>query len=172
MNGQLELRIITQPYSAVYWGYFRRSVFGNSLTKQIKLSSFSYSVVILFLPISYIPPCFHANPPDVPRLIGPREFTVPEVPTLTHRMLMIHVYINNVISLILVISLFRNYFDMHFCRCPPIHSARGPGLRWYRRGKNQHGNATELHSFHLTTRLSVNRYYTSLSNFEYYPTKL
>ena len=29
MNGQLELRIITQPYSysAVYWGYFRRLVF-------------------------------------------------------------------------------------------------------------------------------------------------
>ena len=24
MNGQLELRIITQPYSVVYWGYFRR----------------------------------------------------------------------------------------------------------------------------------------------------
>ena len=46
MNGQLELRIITQPYSAVYWGYFRRLVFGNSLTKHIKLSSFSYSVVI------------------------------------------------------------------------------------------------------------------------------
>ena len=29
MNGQLELRIITQPYSAVYWGCFRRLVFGN-----------------------------------------------------------------------------------------------------------------------------------------------
>ena len=67
MNGQLELRIITQPCSAVYWGYFRCLVFGNSLTKHIKLSSFSF-----FLPISHIPPCFHANPPDFPRLIGPR----------------------------------------------------------------------------------------------------
>ena len=73
MNGRLELRTITQPYSEVYWGYFRRLVFGKSLTKHSKLSSFSYSVVISFLPISHIPPCFHANPPDFPRLIGPRE---------------------------------------------------------------------------------------------------
>ena len=51
---RLELRIITQPDSAVYWGYFRRLVFGNSLTKHIKLSSFSYSVVIFFLPISHV----------------------------------------------------------------------------------------------------------------------
>ena len=72
MNGQLELRIITQPNSEVYWGYFRRLVFGNSLTKHIKLSSFSYSVVIFFLLIFHRPPCFHANPPDFPRLIGPR----------------------------------------------------------------------------------------------------
>ena len=71
MNGRLELHIITQPYSEVYWGYFRRLGFGNSLTKHIKLSHFSYSVVIVFfLPISHIPPCFHANPPDFPRLIG------------------------------------------------------------------------------------------------------
>ena len=34
MNDRLDLRIITQPhYSEVYWGYFRRLVFGNSLTK-------------------------------------------------------------------------------------------------------------------------------------------
>ena len=46
MNGRLELRIITQPYSAVYWGYFRSLVFGNSWTKHIKLGSLSYSVVI------------------------------------------------------------------------------------------------------------------------------
>ena len=46
MNGRLELRIITQPYSQVYWGYFRRLVFGNSVTKRNKLTSFSYSVVI------------------------------------------------------------------------------------------------------------------------------
>ena len=71
MNDQLELRIITQPYSSVYWGYFRNLVFGNSLTKHKKLSSFSYSVVIFVLPISHIPPCYHAKPPDVPRLIGP-----------------------------------------------------------------------------------------------------
>ena len=72
MNGQLELRIITQHYSSVYWGYFRRVVLGNSLTKHIKFSSFSYSVMIFFLPISHIPPCFHASPPGFPRLIGPR----------------------------------------------------------------------------------------------------
>ena len=74
MIGQLELRILTQPYSEGYWGYFRRLVFGNSLTEHIKLSSFSYSVVIFFLPIFHIPPCFHVNPPDFPRLIGPRAF--------------------------------------------------------------------------------------------------
>ena len=45
-----------------------------SLWKHIKLSSFSYSVVILFLPISYIPPCFHANPPNFPHLIEPRVY--------------------------------------------------------------------------------------------------
>ena len=67
-NGQLELRILTQPYSAVYCGYFRRLVFGNSLT------SFSYSVVIF----PSIPPCFHANPPDFPRLIVPRGYV--EIP--------------------------------------------------------------------------------------------
>ena len=76
MNGQLELRIITQPYSAVYWGYFRRLVFGNSLTKHFELSSFSYSVVIFSLQISHIPPCFHANPPGFPRLVGPRALAV------------------------------------------------------------------------------------------------
>ena len=48
MNGRLELRIITQPYSEVYWGFLRRLVFGNSLTKHNKFSSFSYSVVIFF----------------------------------------------------------------------------------------------------------------------------
>ena len=41
MNGCLELCIITQPYSEVYC-----LVFGNSLTKHNKLSSFSYFVVI------------------------------------------------------------------------------------------------------------------------------
>ena len=36
MNGQLDLRMITQPYSEVCWEYFRRLVFGNSLTKHNK----------------------------------------------------------------------------------------------------------------------------------------
>ena len=72
MNGRLELRIITHPYSEVYWGYFGRLGFGNSLTTHNTISSFSYSVVICFLPLSHIPPCYHANPHDFPRLIGPR----------------------------------------------------------------------------------------------------
>ena len=76
MNCQLEFRMLTQPYSAVYWGYFRRLVFGNSLTKHIKLISFSYSVMIFFFPISHIPPCFQADPPDFPRLIGPRDMDI------------------------------------------------------------------------------------------------
>ena len=42
MNGQLELRIIAQPYSEVYWGYFRRLVFGNSSTKHNKLQFFIF----------------------------------------------------------------------------------------------------------------------------------
>ena len=46
MNGRFELHIIAQPYSEVYWGYFRHLVFGNSLTKHNKLTSLSYSVVI------------------------------------------------------------------------------------------------------------------------------
>ena len=54
MNGRFDLYIITQPHSEVYCGYFRHLVFGNSLT------------------FSHIPPCFHAKPPDFPRLIGPR----------------------------------------------------------------------------------------------------
>ena len=65
MNGQLELHIITHTYSAVYLGYFRRLVFGNLLTKR--------SSCIDFCPPDFhIPPCFPANPPDFPRLIGPR----------------------------------------------------------------------------------------------------
>ena len=55
MNGRFNLRIITQPHSEVYCGYFRRLVFGNSLT------------------FSHIPPCFHAKRPDFPRLLEPRE---------------------------------------------------------------------------------------------------
>ena len=90
MNGLLELRIITQPYSEVNWVYmyFRHVVFGNSLTKHNKLSSFSYSVVIfssrfptyrlcimLNLPISHVclspwvglPPCSHSRSRCTPR---------------------------------------------------------------------------------------------------------
>ena len=54
MNGRFDLHIITQPHSEVYRGYFRRLVFGNSLT------------------FSHIPPCFHAKPPNFPRLFEPR----------------------------------------------------------------------------------------------------
>ena len=84
MNGRLELRIITQPYSEVCWGYFGRLGFGNSLTKHNKISSFSYSVVICFLPLSHIPPCYHANPPDFPRLIGPRVIVMWTLRFLCH----------------------------------------------------------------------------------------
>ena len=65
--------IITQPYSEVYWAYFRSLVFGNSLTKHNKLTSFSYSVVILssrFPTYRFV--VMHANPPDFPRLFEPR----------------------------------------------------------------------------------------------------
>ena len=78
MNGGLDLRIITHPYSEVYWRYFRRLGFGNSLTKHIKLSRFSYSVEIFFLPFSHMPPCFHDKPPDFPRLFEPRGFVITE----------------------------------------------------------------------------------------------
>ena len=73
MNGRLDLRIITQLYSEVYWGYFRRLVYENLLTKHNKLSSFSYSVVIYFIPHSHIPHCHHTKPPKFPRLFEPRE---------------------------------------------------------------------------------------------------
>ena len=39
MNGQLELRITTQPYSAVYWGYFRRLVFWKFINENILKSA-------------------------------------------------------------------------------------------------------------------------------------
>ena len=66
MNGRFDLHIITQPHSEVYCGYFRRLVFGNSLT------------------FSLIPPCFHAKPPDFPRLIGPRAILYLHVHSETH----------------------------------------------------------------------------------------
>ena len=72
MNGLLNLRIITQPYSEVYWGYFRHLVIGNSLTKHNKLNRFSYSVVNFFLPLSHTPPCYRTKPPNFPRLFEPR----------------------------------------------------------------------------------------------------
>ena len=53
MNDRFDLRIITQPHSQVYWGYFRRLVFGNSSTKHNKLTYFSNSILFcsdVFLP--------------------------------------------------------------------------------------------------------------------------
>ena len=58
MNGRFYLHMIAHPHSEVYYRYFRRLVFGNSLT------------------FSHIPPCFHAKPPDFPRLFGPREIEI------------------------------------------------------------------------------------------------
>ena len=55
MNGRFDLHIITHHHSEVYCGYFRRLVFGNSLT------------------FSHIPLCFHSKPPNFPRLFDPRE---------------------------------------------------------------------------------------------------
>ena len=40
INGRLELRRFTHPYSEVQCGYFRRLVFGNSLSKHNKLVTF------------------------------------------------------------------------------------------------------------------------------------
>ena len=79
MNDRFDLRIITQPHSQVYWGYFRRLVFGNSSTKHNKLTYFSNSILFcsdVFLPFSHIPPCFHAKTPDFPRLFEPREYGI------------------------------------------------------------------------------------------------
>ena len=53
MNDRFDLHIITHHHSEVYCGYFRRLVFGNSLT------------------FSHIPLCFHAKPPNFPRLLDP-----------------------------------------------------------------------------------------------------
>ena len=53
MNDRFDLRIITH-HSEVYCGYFRRLVLGNSLT------------------FSHKPLCFHAKPPNFPRLFDPR----------------------------------------------------------------------------------------------------
>ena len=61
MNGRFDLHLITQPHSDVYCGYFRRLVFGNSLT------------------FSHITPCFYAKPPDFPRRIGPRELATKSI---------------------------------------------------------------------------------------------
>ena len=101
MNDRFDLRIITQPHTQVYWGYFRRLVFGNSSTKHNKLTYFSNSMLFcsgVLLPfshiprlvqfsvnnvhkrglkhhhfISHIPRCIHAKIPDFPRLFEPRE---------------------------------------------------------------------------------------------------
>ena len=78
MNDRFDLRIITQPHSQVYWGYFRRLVFGNSSTKHNKLTYFSNSMLFcsdVLLPFSHIPRCIHAKTPDFPRLFEPRVFS-------------------------------------------------------------------------------------------------
>ena len=54
MNDRFDLHIITHHHSEAYCGYFRRLVFGNSLT------------------FSHIPPCFHAKTPNFPCLFDPR----------------------------------------------------------------------------------------------------
>ena len=54
MNGRFDLHIITHGHLEVYCGYFRSLVFGNPLT------------------FSHIPLCFHAKPPNFPRLFDPR----------------------------------------------------------------------------------------------------
>ena len=54
--------------------FIRRLVFGNSLTKYNKLTSFSYSEVIFSLQFPHIPPCFHAKSPDCPRLFEAHEY--------------------------------------------------------------------------------------------------
>ena len=80
MNDRFDLRIITQPHSQVYWGYFRRLVFGNSSTKHNKLTYFSNSMLLcsdVLLPFSHIPRCIHAKTPDFPRLFEPRATVVP-----------------------------------------------------------------------------------------------
>ena len=82
MNDRFDLRIITQPHSQVYWGYFRRLVFGNSSTKHNKLTYFSNSMLFcsdVLLPFSHIPRCIHAKTPDFPRLFEPREYACPAV---------------------------------------------------------------------------------------------
>ena len=50
MNDRFDLHIITHHHSEIYCGYFRRLVFGNSLT------------------FSHIPLCYHAKPPNFPHL--------------------------------------------------------------------------------------------------------
>ena len=57
MNDRSDLHIITHHHSEVYCGYFRRLVFGNSLT------------------FSHIPLCFHAKSPNFPHLFDPRGLT-------------------------------------------------------------------------------------------------
>ena len=54
MNDRSDLHIITHHHSEVYCGYLCRLVFGKSLT------------------FSHIPLCFHAKPPNFPRLFDPR----------------------------------------------------------------------------------------------------
>ena len=72
MNGLLELRIITQPYSEVYWGYFRRLVFGNSLTKHNTLTSFGQ--ILCISPNGLQAGHCDAPPPPIPFWMTENEF--------------------------------------------------------------------------------------------------
>ena len=85
MNDRFDLRIITQPHSQVYWGYFRRLIFGNSSTKHNKLTYFSNSMLFcsdVLLPFSHIPRCIHAKTPDFPRLFEPRDLDGEQIPVV------------------------------------------------------------------------------------------
>ena len=92
MNDRFDLRIITQPHSQVYWGYFRRLVFGNSSTKHNKLTYFSNSMLFcsdVLLPFSHIPRCIHAKTPDFPRLFEPRDIGLQNICSNPSRVLVI-----------------------------------------------------------------------------------
>ena len=108
MNDRFDLRIITQPHSQVYWGYFRRLVFGNSSTKHNKLAYFSNSMLFcsdVLLPFSHIPRCIHAKTPDFPRLFEPREYATLSQQTVVYHE--VHVGAQSTIQYTLVGAVFR-----------------------------------------------------------------
>ena len=84
MNDLFDLHIITHHHSEVYCGYFRRLVFGNSLT------------------FSHIQLCFHAKPPNFPRLFDPVDNVV-SVTNAKHRFWANHC-VNNAVNMAKKIS--------------------------------------------------------------------